>query len=210
MKHPLLHPALTAQLPMLEGIAKLFHPYVETVLHDLRTDTIAALYNNISRRKVGDPSMVTKFIGAHVDEFPDIFEPYYKTNWDGKKMKCVSITIRDESSKAIGLACINFDTSIFQQLNVDIGQLLAIAGKAVQNPIEQFTEDWQGRVNECIDNFLKEQNMTLSSLSKQDKCRAVNRLYKHGLFNYRGAASYIATRLHISRATVYNYLSEGE
>jgi D-arginine utilization repressor len=204
-----LHPALAAQLSMLESVAKLFHPYVETALHDLRTEKIVGLFNSISRRKVGDPSEVAKFIGGHRNEFPDTFEPYYKTNWDGKKFKCVSITIRDETGKPVGLACINFDTSTFGQINTNIAQLLATASNTA-NPIEQFTEDWQARVNECIDNFLKEENVSLASLTRQDKSLAVNRLYKHGLFNYRGAAAYIAVRLHISRATVYNYLSEGE
>lgn len=205
-----VHPALVAQLPMLEAVAKLFHPYVETVLHDLRTDTIIALYNSVSRRKVGDPSTVAKFIGGHIDEFPDVFEPYYKTNWDGKKFKCVSVTVRDETGRPIGLACINFDTSVFRQINTDISQLLAVASPAIPNPIEQFTENWQARINECIQNYLKEHNKTLNALTKTDKRQAINRLYRHGLFIYRGSANYIAAQLQVSRATVYNYLKEEE
>ena len=200
--------ALATQLPTLEAVARLFHPHVETVLHDLRTDTIVALYNNLSRRKVGDPSLLTKFIGGRINEFPDVFEPYYKTNWDGKKFKCVSTTVRDESGAAIGLACINFDTSVLRQMNINIEKLLAVASETVPNPVEQFTENWQARVNECIQNHLKEHNTTLAALTKTSKRQVVNRLYRHGLFIYRGAANYIAAQLQISRATVYNYLKE--
>lgn len=203
-----LRPNLAAQLPVLEGISKLFHPYVEAVLHDLETGNIAAIYNNLSKRAVGDRSAISKFVGNSIDEFPDVFEPYYKTNWDGKKFKCVSITVRDDNGKPVGLMCFNFDTSVFSGISQSLAELLTVASKQAQNPIEQFTEDWQARVNECIGNYLKENHITLKALSKDQKRTAVNRLYNHGLFNYRNAAAYISVQLDVSRATIYNYLKE--
>ncbi len=197
-------------LPILEGISKLFYPQVEVVLHDLESGNIAAIYNNLSRRKVGERSAISKFIGSHADEFPDVFEPYYKLNWDGRKFKCVSVTIHNNASKPIGLMCINFDTSALQNINYQLNQLLALATVGALSPIEQYTEDWQQRVNDCITNYLKENQTTLQLVSKEQKKAAVNRLYNHGLFNYRKAASYICEQLNISRATVYNYLKEGE
>ena len=203
-----MSPELEKQLPFLEGITKLFHPYVESVLHDLQSGNIAAIYNNLSKRAIGDRSAISKFVGDDIDKFSDVFEPYYKTNWDGKKFKCVSVTIRDKEGKAVGLACFNFDTSTFQYINVNLEQLLAVDNKSAQNPIEQFTKDWQARVNECVGNYLKENHLTLPALNKVQKREAVNRLYNHGLFNYRNAATYISERLQVSRATVYNYLKE--
>lgn len=205
---PGLHPKLAAQLPVLKGISKLFHPYVEVVLHDLQTGNIAAIYNNLSKRAAGDRSAISKFVGDSIDEFPDVFEPYYKTNWDGKKFKCVSVTIRDDNGKPIGLMCFNFDTSVFSGISQSLTELLAVTIKQAQNPIEQFTEDWQARVNECVGNYLKENHVTLKALSKDQKRQAVNRLYNHGLFNYRSAAAYISEQLNVSRATIYNYLKE--
>lgn len=204
----ILHPALVAQLPHLEATTKLFYPYVESVLHDLESGTIAAIYNSLSKRKSGDPSHIAKFIGDKTDVFPDVFEPYYKTNWDGKKFKCTSVTIRDNHGNPIGLACINFDTSVLTSIGQQLEQLLHVPIETSLNPIEQYTEDWQARVNECISNYLRENNTNLQILTKDQKRQAVNRLYNHGLFNYRSAAAYISTQLHISRATVYNYLKE--
>ncbi|HET8671705.1 MAG TPA: helix-turn-helix domain-containing protein, partial [Candidatus Saccharimonadales bacterium] len=178
------------------------------VLHDLETGKIAAIYNNLSKRKVGDRSAISKFVGDSIDEFPDVFEPYYKTNWDGKKFKCVSVTVRDDKGKPIGLTCFNFDTSVFDGINQSLSELLSIATKQALNPIEQYTEDWQARVNECIGNYLKENHTTLPALTKEQKREAVNRLYNHGLFNYRNAAVYVSEQMHVSRATVYNYLKE--
>lgn len=203
-----LHPKLATQLPVLQGMVQLFHPYVEAVLHDLQSGNIAAIYNNLSRRAAGDRSAISKFVGESITEFPDVFEPYYKINWDGKKFKCVSVTIRDDSGKPIGLMCLNFDTSVFGNMSQNLHELLAVTSKQAQNPIEQFTDDWQARVNECIGNYLKENHTTLKVLTKKQKREAVNRLYNHGLFNYRNAAAYISEQLAISRATAYNYLKE--
>lgn len=104
-ENPDLDPALSAQIPILEGVAKLFYPYGEAVLHDLRSGTIAAIYNNVSKRKVGGRSAISKFVGTRTDEFPDVFGPYYKDNWDGKKFKCVSVAVRNEQGKPVGLVC---------------------------------------------------------------------------------------------------------
>ncbi|HEU4914701.1 MAG TPA: PAS domain-containing protein [Candidatus Saccharimonadales bacterium] len=205
---PNVRPELAGQLPVLEGIVKLFHPYVEAALHDLGTGKIAAIYNDLSKRKAGDRSAISKFVGDSIDEFPDVFEPYYKTNWNGRKFKCVSVTVRDSQGKPIGLVCFNFDTSVFDRINQSLSELLSVATKQALNPIEQYTKDWQARVNECIGNYLKENHTTLPVLTKEQKRKAVNRLYNHGLFNYRNAAAYISEQLHVSRATVYNYLKE--
>lgn len=203
-----MHPRLAAQLPFLEGVVKLFHPHVEAVLHDLETGEIAALYNNLSKRKPGDRSAISKFVGGSASAFPDVFEPYYKTNWDGKRFKCVSITIRNGSGEPIGLACLNFDASLFEHISSELTQLLSIASQGASGPIDQFTDDWRARVDECIGNYLKENHVTLDVLSKDQKRQTVNRLYEHGLFNYRKAAPYVSEQLRVSRATVYNYLKE--
>lgn len=201
---------LEAQKPIVEGVVRLFHPHVEGVIHDLGSGTIAAIYNNLSRRSAGEPSAITKFVGSHVDEFPDVFEPYYKGNWDGRKFKCVSITVRDDNGKPVGLVCFNFDTSLFQGISADLISLITVRHTQTLSPIEQFTEDWQQRVNECIANYLEENHTSRKVLTKDQKQAVTSRLYRHGLFNYRKAATYIAGQLHTSRATIYNYLKEKE
>lgn len=203
-----LHPNMAALVPMLEGTVKLLHPYAEGAIHDLRQGKIIALYNNISRRKVGDPSVVTQ-LGVDIKDFPDVFEPYYKTNWDGKKLKCTSVTIRDESGTPIGLVCLNFDTSVFETMNIQLGTFLNLKGQGL-NPVEQFTENWRQQVSVFIDDFTVERDIALSALSKEEKSELVRRLYDHGLFNYRDAAVYVAQTLGVSRTTIYNYLKEGK
>lgn len=202
-----IHPNITAMIPLLEGVVKLLYPYAEGAIHDLQQGKVIALYNNISKREVGDPSAVTE-LGIDIQDFPDVFDPYYKTNWDGKQLKCVSVTIRDESGSPVGLVCVNFDTSVFQDMNIQLEKLLSINDKDGLNPIERFGSDWQQQVSVFIDGYVQRHNVALSAMSKSQKIELVGEMYDHSLFNYRDAAAYVASQLGVSRTTIYNYLKQ--
>jgi len=204
-----LHPNMSALIPTLEAVTKLLYPYAEGAMHDLRKGEIVALFNNLSRRQLGDPSVVTE-LGIEIKEFPDFFEPYYKTNWDGKKLKCTSITVRDENSTPIGLVCINFDTTAFETMNIQLDTFLNMPGTSGLNPVEQFAIDWRQQVTAFMNDYSLKNNIALTALSREEKSMLVGQLYNQGLFNYRDAAAYIAQILHVSRTTVYNYLKEGK
>lgn len=198
------HKEIKRLLPVIEGVVALFNPFVEAAVHDLTTGKIAALYNNISKRKVGDTSPLHE-LNMSVEKFPDVFEPYYKTNWDGKKLKCNSITIRDETEKPIALICFNFDTTVFRDIELNLKTLLDVK-KTADNPIELFTENWQEKTDTFITAYLSQNKVLLQSLNKGQKQKLIQELVKHGVFNYKNAANYIAGQLRISRASVYNYM----
>lgn len=204
-----IHPSAVALVPLVEGIIKLFHPHVEGAIHDLKQGKVVALYNNISRRKVGDPSAVTE-LGVDIKDFPDVFEPYYKTNWDGKKLKCTSVTIRDDSGYPIGLVCINFDISVFEGIGAQLDKLLSLPNKNGVNPVEQFGNNWQQQVRDFIDAYALAHNVAASAMSPKQKSDLVCDMYDHALFNYRDAAAYVAKQLDVSRTTIYNYLKKGK
>lgn len=202
-----IHPDIRAFMPAVEGITKLFHPYAEGAIHDLRSGKIVALYNNISKRNIGDHSAVTE-LGIDIKDFPDFFEPYYKTNWDGGKLKCTSITVRDKQGTPIGLICINFATTDFEAMSAHMDAFLALRNNNSLNPVEQFAVDWQKQVSEIIDNYVETTNIALKAMGKTEKSELVKQLYNRGLFNYRDAAAFVAKKLGVSRTTIYNYLKE--
>jgi predicted transcriptional regulator YheO len=199
---------VAAYIPMVEGVVKLFYPYVEGAIHDLKRGQVVALYNNISRREIGDPSAVTE-LGVEVKDFPDVFDPYYKTNWDGRQLKCVSVTIRDSAGFPVGLVCLNFDTSVFGAMNLQLEKLLGLVNEDGLNPVEKFGDNWQQRVSDFIDAYARRHNIAVAAMSKDQKADLVCDMYDHALFNYRDAVSYIARQLDVSRTTIYNYLKKG-
>jgi D-arginine utilization repressor len=191
--------------PFIEAIVELFHPFVEAAIHDLKSGKIVALYNNLSRRKVGQNSPL-KELEVPANQLPDYFAPYYKTNWDGRPLKCTSITVRDAKGEAIGLICFNFDTTFFQGIQSQLASFLAVV-KEAKHPLE-LTGDWQKCLEELIQEYEREHHVAVSHLTRSQKRDLVRFLYENGIFNYKNAPNLIAKSLHISRASVYNYLQK--
>jgi predicted transcriptional regulator YheO len=190
---------------LIEAVIELFHPFVEAAVHDLKTGKIVKIYNNLSRRKEGDPSPLQE-LKVRTDEFPDYFPAYYKDNWDGRQLKCTSITLRDENGSPVGLICFNFDTTTFRGIQEQLGALLHIRQENSKNPIDTFGEDWQTQVSNSMQEYLIHHKLSLDHLSREEKRKLVKHLYQKGVFNFKNAPTFIAQKLNISRASIYNYL----
>lgn len=190
--------------PLIKSIVELFHPFVEAAVHDVKEGKVVAIYHNLSRRKIGDPSPL-KELKVEIKDFPDFFTPYYKKNWDGRMLKCTSITMRDKKGEAIGLICINADVSVFQDSYKLLGALLKIKGDA-DNPIEIFGSDYESMIENIIQEFLDEKHLSLNYLKREQKKELVQKLYQKGLFNFKNAVPFIAKKLNSSRASIYNYI----
>jgi D-arginine utilization repressor len=191
-------------LPIIQGIIALFAPFVEVTIHDVTTGKISAIYGNITNRKVGDLSPVTE-LQVPVDQFPDVFDPYYETNWDGRKIKCTTVTVRDEAKKPVALICFNFDVSVFQDMQVNLKTFLEVK-ENTSNPVELYSGNWQEKIDKHVESYLSQNKLILGKLTREQKQDLVEELSKHGVFFLKNAAPYIASKLGISRATIYNYL----
>ena len=189
--------------PIAEAISLLLFPRAEVVIHDLKTGCIGAIFNNLSKRAVGDESSLDEM--DKLADTQDLFPPYFKINWDGKKMKSVTAVLRNQSGKAIGLLCINLDISKWEEMHLFILDLIK---PAVEMPDFLFKNDWREKINIYVSSYLKQQALRLESLNKAEKKKLLLALHKEGAFNTKNAASYVADVLQISRATVYNYLKE--
>ena len=180
-----------------EAIRLLLFPHAEVVIHDLGTGRIYALFNNFSKRKVGDESLLDELNGE------DTVAPYFKTNWDGRKMKSVSSVLRNGRGKAIGLLCVNLDISKWEEMHRFVQDFIKPVG---EGPEYLFKNDWREKINDYVTRYLKARSLNLKSLDKEETKALLHVLHKEGAFNSKNAASYIADVLNISRATVYNYL----
>lgn len=186
-----------------EAISMLLFPHAEVVLHDLKTKCIAAIFNNFSKRVVGDASLLDEM--QEFSKSQEVFSPYFKMNWDGRRMKAVTAVLRNQSGKAIGLLCINLDISKWEEMHRFILDLIKPVS---ETPDFLFKNDWREKINIYVSTYLKQHALRLESLEKAEKQKLIRALEKEGAFETKNAASYIADVLHISRATVYNYLKE--
>src|SRR5262245_54900740 len=103
-----MNKTIKAFLSTAEAIQRLLHPHAEVVIHDIKKNRIAAIFHPFSKRKVGDPSLLSEEEMAMLE---NCIGPYEKINWDGRKLKSVSSLIRDENGKIVGMLCINLDIS---------------------------------------------------------------------------------------------------
>lgn len=195
--------ALKSYSPIAQAITLLLHPHGEVVIHDLKTGKIAAIYNNFSKRRVGDESLLEGL--ADDSDLPDVFPVYTKTNWDGTTIKSTSATLRDKKEKPIGLLCINLDVSRWEEFRHLLDQWLSNQNQHNQPEI-LFKDDWREKINLYVSEYLKKEGTVLKLLSKEKKQDLIKALYQEGAFKAKNAATYVADVLDVSRATIYNYL----
>lgn len=190
----------------IEAIVALFDPFVEVAVHDIQKGTLAAIYNPISKRKVGEKSPL-KEMGLDTDKFPEVFAPYNKRNWDGKELKCTSITLRDPKGKPVALVCLNFDTTILAETKGILEAFLKVKAKAA-NPVEVFGGSCEEQVDVVMDQFLDERKMSVAALDRNDKKDLILLMHQKGIFHFKNSIPYVAKTLKLSRASIYNYIKE--
>ncbi len=198
------NPAIETYKSIADGIAKLLHPYAEVVIHDLESQSIVHLANNFSNRSAGSPSLLENY---EIGPKQPIIGPYEKLNWDGKKLKSISISIRDSDNRVAGLMCINLDVSglfdVFSLLKSFLNP-----EDMLEKPDEVFKDDWQEKINRFIHSWLQDNNRTLNRLNRSEKQKLIELINEKGGFKGKNAANYVGSVLGLGRATVYKYLKE--
>ncbi len=199
-----MHPQLDKYKDIADAVALLLHPYAEVVVHDLSTEQVTYIANNFSQREIGEPSLLHE-----IDFKPEdrIIGPYEKTNWDGKRIKSVSIVARNDTDDAVGILCINTDVSHFHRAHMALSALISVPIDTGQ-PDVLFKEDWHEKINQFITDWTEQEGTSLAQLSQKQKKMLVFALAENGAFNGKQAAAYVCRVLAIARATLYNYLKQ--
>lgn len=188
-----------------DAIATLFFPHAEVVLHDLRTQKVDYIANNISKREIGDDAALEDMLEGDVDERN--IGPYEKLNWDGQKIRSVSSVLRDAAGTPIAVLCINLNISLFESAKQALDLFLA-PGRLIPQPDALFRDDWQERINTFLNAWLRQRQLNLNRLTREHKRELVEALHAEGAFKGKSAANYVANVLNMGRATVYKHLKE--
>ena len=205
MTPPRPAPELDNYRTIADAIATLFFPHAEVVLHDLRTQKVDYIANNISKRVIGDDAALEDMLSGEVDE--RTIGPYEKLNWDGQKIRSVSSVLRDAAGTPIAVLCINLNISLFETAKQAL-ELFLSSSKLVPQPDALFRDDWQERINTFLHSWLRQRQLGLNLLTREHKRELVEALYAEGAFKGKSAANYVANVLNMGRATVYKHLKE--
>lgn len=188
------------------GIAEMFGPSCETLVQDMeRPDhPVLSIYNGqVSGREVGSTVDILgsdKLIdsAAQTTDFVNL----YATAPTGAQIKSSTFhMIGDGYNLALG---INFDYTALAFANRTL-MSLTNADADLQSAL------WtggSGQLQQIYDECLAALGKTPEELSKKDRIRLVALMDQKNAFSFRKSVPFVASRLKVSRYTVYKYLDE--
>jgi predicted transcriptional regulator YheO len=208
-----LDPRLKTVLPLVQGLAEMFGPECEVVLHDLNAlpHSIVAIENgHVTGRAVGDvPTDRILRTLRDADDAQDV--RLYVSSSDGKILKSLAITLRDAHDEAFAILGVNLDVSQVVQAQRVLANLTAVGrlgGEAVPEAKETFSRDIRDVVAGMITKILAEMDKTPAAMSREEKMEVVKRLEERGAFLVKRSAEQVAEALDLSRYTIFSYLKE--
>ncbi len=194
MTAPEFDPALDNFRAIADAIATLFFPHAEVVLHDLRTQKVDYIANNLSKREIGDDSSLEDMLSEEVSERN--IGPYEKLNWDGQKIRSLSTVLRDSEERPLAVLCINLNISLFENAKAALDLFLS-PSKLIPQPDSLFRDDWQERINTFLHAWLRERQLSLNLLTRDHKRELVLALHAEGAFKGKSASNYVANVLNM-------------
>ena len=192
-----------------KGIATMFGPNCETLIHDMTRHghPILAIYNGtVTGREVGSTADIFGDIGDY-DE--TVYEKKDYTNQlvisrDGRTLKSSTFNVIGEDYHfAFG---INMDITNMVRANQMLAEMTATSGDLQQTLMQDSRSQLEELLRECMSAVGKEPG----KMKKTDRMRVIRMLYKRRAFTYQKSVAIVAEQLNVSRYTVYKYMHEME
>ncbi len=221
---------------LVEFLGKALGPDYEVVLHDLSSKdfAIAAIANgHISGRKAGGPltDAALRMLSSKAYETDDFLSNYRGIAPNGHILRSSTMFIRDEENRPIGLLCINFDDWRYKELTEKMLSIIhpesyleqhpaytqPLLQRPMENPAlqessaaitENFSMDIPALMQKIFDDATASLGTPVDRLNQFERREIVEQLNEQGLFQLKGAVSFVARKFSCSNATIYRYLSE--
>ncbi|MFI6978879.1 transcriptional regulator [Embleya sp. NPDC050154] len=197
-------PRVRTWAPVCRAVALLLGPYAEVVLHDPETDRVLEIWNPMTSRRAGDPSLLGELdeLGPSTQE---VYGPYEKLLADGRRLSSVSAILRDDRDRPSAVLCINLDRTPLERA---AAVLSAFGAPTVGRPEPLFEQDWSERIRHIVGSHVRETGRPIDRMTRQDRLVVLGRLDEARVFAVRRAAPVVAEALRVSRSTVYGLLAE--
>lgn len=191
------------------GIATMFGPNCETLVHDMTRPghPILAIYNgSVTGREVGSTADIFGDIGDYgetVHKNKDYTNQMVLSR-DGRMLKSTTFNVvGDDFHFAFG---INMDITNLARANQLLTELTATNGDLRQTLMQDARSQLEELLRECISAVGK----VPEKMKKSDRMRIIRMLYKRRAFTYQKSVAIVAECLSVSRYTVYKYMHELE
>ena len=191
------------------GIAAMFGPNCETLVHDMTRPghPILAIYNGtVTGREVGSTADIFGDIGDY-DETVYAKKDYINQlvlSRDGRTFKSSTFNVvGPDFHYAFG---INVDITTMVRAQQMLSEMTATSGDLQQALMQDARSQLEELLKECIHAVGKDPE----TMKKTDRMRIIRMLYRRRAFTYQKSVAIVAERLNVSRYTVYKYMHELE
>jgi predicted transcriptional regulator YheO len=179
----------------------------EAVIHDLADleHSIVWIEGDVTGRTVGG-SVTDLGLGALRKGDTEPLLNYTTYTEAGKVLTSCTIWLRDLEGELYGAFCINLEvTSVLVALDF----LQRLAPQAYQQDVsERFFRNLNDMLDAMMAEFETRERTHAKDMSREQRIGMVRFLDERGAFQLRNSAAIVASRLGVTRETVYNYLSE--
>lgn len=223
------NPLLQHYMKLTEFLGQALGPDYEVALHDLtdKNRSIIAIANNhVSGREVGAPltNVALKILMDKSYELQDYRLHYCGVSAAGKTLRSSTLFIK-QNGRLIGMLCINFDDSRYQEASESILRLCHPDAfvedhcqpdrpqsgetiRAVPATTESFHNSIDAVAGDAVSRELARLGVTADRLTPDERIQIISSLEAGGIFLLKGAVKDVADALHCSQASVYRYLSQ--
>lgn len=178
------------KIELARQIVDLFYPLVELTLFD-KEGKVQDIFNAFSTLKE-DQTYDVKHI-----QIGKVFSELLVVG------RCVRSLIYPiyKGKEIVGYFRLRYDLTHFKNLQEQLSCL--VKQETVSN---QTTDLWKDSIDQIIADYYTEQKINIQGITSKQKRELISKLQNKGLLDFKESSAYVATKLQISRATVYNYL----
>lgn len=180
-------------------------------------------YRELARSLVGlfYPLVETTLFDAH-GEFEEVFNPFSTIKEDrecdfdhvainqmfvellsvGRDVRSIIHPFYVDGAVA-GYMRVRYDLTCFKNLQE---QLKFLVHSPADLLAPSTADTWKRQIDQKIECYLSENRLNLQAVSNKQKREMISKLRDQGLLDFKESSAYVASKLQVSRATVYNYL----
>lgn len=194
---------------LIEPLGRSLPANSEVVLHDLSLlpNSVVAVHGTVTGRLPGDPATDMLLKAAASGDIQTMVG--YETQLrDGRQLKSSTLVIHDVAGNAVAALCINTDVSAWHAIHALAAQMIGaeVSPPPTASVPETFVKDIEELAELLISEAIREIGVPVELMHKKHKLRVVRSLESRGFFLIRDGVEMIASALHVTRFTIYNYL----
>lgn len=196
---------------VVDGIAGTFGRRCEVVLHDLSDldRSIVKIANgHVTGRSVGS-SITDQGLKDLKKGDRDLILNYQSVTADGRSLKSTTMIFRDKTGSPKAAICINMDVTDILMFNNMVQEMFSLPDSVQEeDDTETFDQDVTSTLNKMANKTINRIGKQAQSLSKEERVSIVRDLDSQGFFLIKGAIKILASKLMVSKFTIYNYLDQ--